>query len=68
MTDGEQPDLSGELSRAEDAAAGGIQVRAVLIEIDDDDDRMPDDDGEDGDAIDGDDDAVEDDDTAPIVA
>jgi hypothetical protein len=67
MTD-EQPDLSGELSRAEEAAAGGIEVRAFLIEMDDDDDQLTADDGDDGDAIDGDDDAVEDDDVAAIDA
>jgi hypothetical protein len=64
MTD-EQPDLSAELSRAEEAAAGGIDVRAFLLEIDDDDDQMTDN----GDDIAFDDDnAVEDDDPAPVDA
>jgi hypothetical protein len=64
MTD-EQPDLSAELSRAEEAATGGIEVRAFLLEIDDDDEQMLDD-GDDGTAIDGDDDDVEDDDPTPV--
>jgi hypothetical protein len=67
MTD-QQPDLSGELSRAEEAATGGIEVRAFLLEIDDDDDQLIDDGEVDGTALDGDDDAVEDDDPAPVEA
>jgi hypothetical protein len=64
MTD-EQPDLSAELSRAEEAAAGGIEVRAFLLEIDDDDDQLTDD----GDDVAcEDDDAVEDDDATPVDA
>ena len=39
MTD-DQIDLSGELSRAEEAAAGGIEVRAILFEMDDDDEQL----------------------------
>jgi hypothetical protein len=66
MTD-EQPDLSAELSRAEEAAHGGIQMRAVLVEIDDDDDRLETA-GEAVDALDGDDDVVEDDDAVEIDA
>jgi len=65
MTD-EQPDLSAELSRAEEAATGGIEVRAFLLEIDDDDDQLIDDGDDDGSATD--DDAVEDDDPAPVDA
>ena len=65
----EQPDLSGELSRAEEAATGGIEIRAFLIEMDDDDDQMIDDDSDgDGSPLDGDDDAVEDDDPTPVDA
>jgi hypothetical protein len=63
----EQPDLSGELSRAEEAATGGIEIRAFLIEMDDDDDQMIDDgDGDDGTAPD--DDEVEDATAEPIDA
>ena len=66
MTD-EQPDLSAELSRAEEAATGGIEVRAFLLEIDDDDDQLIDD-GDDDDGTAPDDDAVEDTDAEPIDA
>jgi hypothetical protein len=66
MTD-EQPDLTLELSRAEEAATGGIQVRPFLLEIDDDDDQLIDDDpGDDGSTPD--DDAVEDPDPTPVEA
>jgi len=63
----EQPDLSGELSRAEEAAAGGIEIRAFLLEIDDDDDQLIDD-GPDDDGTAPDDDAVEDADATPVDA
>lgn len=66
MTD-EQPDLSAELSRAEEAATGGIEIRPFLIEMDDDDDQMIDD-GPDDDGTAPDDDAVEDDDPTPVDA
>ena len=62
----EQPDLSLELSRAEEAATGGIEIRAFLLEIDDDDDQLTEDGDDDGTAPD--DDAVEDTDAEPIDA
>ena len=65
MTDQQQPDLTGEQARAQHAASSGIEVRAAVLDIDDDDDTL--DDG-DGDAHDDDDDAIEDGDDAAIDA
>jgi hypothetical protein len=69
MTDEQQPDLTGEQARAQDAAASGIEVRAAVLEIDADDDTLeageP---GEVGDAQDDDDDAIEDADDAAVEA
>jgi hypothetical protein len=42
MTDANQPDLTAEKAREHEAAAGGIQARAVVLEIDEADDAMPD--------------------------
>jgi hypothetical protein len=58
MTDEQQPDLTGEQEREQEAAAGGMEVRAAVLEIDADDDMLEE--GEPGDAEDDDDDAIED--------
>jgi hypothetical protein len=58
MTDQQQPDLTGEQARAQEAAANGIEVRAAVLEIDADDETLEA--GEPGDAQDDDDDVVED--------
>jgi hypothetical protein len=64
MTDQQQPDLSGEQARAQEAASNGIEARAAILEIDADDDTLQA--GEPGDAQDDDDDAVEDDDETAV--
>ncbi len=66
MTDDQQPDLTGEQARAQDAASSGIEVRAAVLEIDADDDTLES--GEPGDAQDGDDDAIEDGDETAVDA
>jgi hypothetical protein len=66
MTEEQQPDLTGELARAEEAAAGGIQIRAAVLEIDADDGALEP--GEDAEAPIGDDDEVEDADDEAITA
>jgi hypothetical protein len=66
MTDEQQPDLTGEQEREHEAASSGIEVRAAVLEIDDDDDALQD--GEPGDAEDDDDDAVEDTDDVEVTA
>ena len=66
MTDQQQPDLTGEQARAQDAASNGIEVRAAVLEIDADDDTLED--GEPGDAQDDDDDAIEDGDETAVDA
>jgi hypothetical protein len=58
-----QPDLTGEQERAEEAATGGILIRAVALDLDtSDDDLEPGVDA--GDARDDDDEMVEDQDAA----
>ena len=37
MTDEQQPDLTGEQEREQEAASSGIEVRAAVLDIDDDD-------------------------------
>ena len=66
MTDEQQPDLTGEQARAQDAASSGIEVRAAVLEIDADDDTLEA--GEPGDAQDDDDDAIEDGDETGVDA
>jgi hypothetical protein len=66
MTDEQQPDLTGEQARAQEAAASGIEVRAAILEIDADDDSLEA--GEAGDAQDDDDDAIEDADDGAVDA
>jgi hypothetical protein len=66
MTDQQQPDLTGEQSREQQAASSGIEVRTAVLEIDADDDTLEV--GEPGDAEDDDDDAVEDSDEATVDA
>jgi hypothetical protein len=66
MTDEQQPDLTGEQEREQEAAATGIEVRAAVLEIDDDDGALEA--GEPGDAEDDDDDAVEDTDDVAVGA
>ena len=66
MTDEQQPDLTGEQEREQEAASSGIEARTAVLEIDDDDALMQD--GEDGDAEDDDDDAIEDDDDGEVDA
>jgi hypothetical protein len=69
MTDEQQPDLTGEQARAQEAAANGIEVRAAVLEIDADDDTLEAGEaGEVGDAQDDDDDAIEDADDAAVEA
>ena len=66
MTDQQQPDLTGEQARAQDAASNGIEARAAVLEIDADDDALEA--GEAGDAEDDDDDTVEDDEETAVDA
>jgi hypothetical protein len=66
MTDEQQPDLTGEQAREQEAASSGIELRAAVLEIDDDDDALEA--GEPGDAEDDDDDAVEDTDEPTVDA
>ena len=66
MTDEQQPDLTGEQARAQDAASSGIEARAAVLEIDVDDDTLEA--GEAGDAQDDDDDAIEDGDETAVDA
>jgi hypothetical protein len=66
MTDEQQPDLTAEKEREEEAASNGIEVRPAVLEIDDDDDALEA--GEPGDAEDDDDDAIEDTDEMAIGA
>ena len=66
MTDEQQPDLTGEQEREQEAASSGIEVRAAVLDIDDDDATLPDGDG--GDAEDDDDDAIEDGDDGEVDA
>ena len=66
MTDVQQPDLTGEQARAQDAASGGIEARAAVLEIDAADDALEA--GEPGDAQDDDDDAIEDGDETAVDA
>ena len=69
MTDEQQPDLTGEQARAQEAAANGIEVRAAVLEIDADDDTLEAGEaGEAGDAQDADDDAIEAADDAAVDA
>jgi len=72
MTDEQQPDLTGEQARAQEAAANGIEVRAAVLEIDAVDDTLEAGEageaGEVGDAQDDDDDAIEDADDAAVEA
>jgi hypothetical protein len=69
MTDEQQPDLTGEQARAEDAASSGIEARAAVLEIDADDDTLEAGEaGEAGDAQDDDDDAIEDGDETAVDA
>jgi hypothetical protein len=42
MTDANEPDLTAEKAREREAAAGGIQARAVVLDVDEADDAMPD--------------------------
>lgn len=63
MTDTQQPDLTGERER-EREAAGGIVPRAVVLEIDADDDALEAEPGADAE----DDEAVEDADARPVDA
>jgi hypothetical protein len=64
MNEEQQPDLTGELARAEEAAAGGIEIRAAVLEIDADDATLEP--GED--APIGDDDEIEDVDDEVVTA
>jgi hypothetical protein len=66
MTDEQQPDLTGEQEREQEAATSGIEARTAVLEIDDDDATL--DDSEVGDAEDDDDDVVEDDDDGEVDA
>ena len=66
MTDEQQPDLTGEQAREQQAASTGIEVRTAVLEIDDDDDTLEA--GEPGDAQDDDDDAIEDTDDVGVDA
>jgi hypothetical protein len=66
MTDEQQPDLTAEKEREEEASSSGIEVRPAVLEIDDDDDALQD--GEPGDAEDDDDDAIEDTDDVEVTA
>jgi hypothetical protein len=66
MTDQQQPDLTGEQGREQQAASSGIEVRTAILEIDADDDTLEV--GEPGDAQDDDDDAVEDSDEVTVDA
>jgi hypothetical protein len=66
MTDQQQPDLTGEQGREQEAASNGIEVRAAVLEIDADDDTLEA--GEPGDAHDDDDDAIEDEDETAVDA
>jgi hypothetical protein len=69
MTDEQQPDLTAEKEREEEASSSGIEVRPAVLEIDDDDDALEAGDaGETGDAEDDDDDAIEDADEVAIAA
>jgi hypothetical protein len=68
MTDEQQPDLTAEQERQEEASSSGIEIRPAVLEIDDDDAAIADTDGEPGDAEDDDDDAIEDADEEPIAA
>ena len=65
MTDQQQPDLTGEQERQEEAASSGIETRAAVLEIDADDDALEV--GEVGDAEDDDDDAIEDPDDGDVA-
>ena len=66
MTDQQQPDLTGEQGREQQAASSGIEVRTAVLEIDADDNTLEV--GEPGDAQDDDDDAVEDSDEVTVDA
>jgi hypothetical protein len=66
MTDEQQPDLTGEQEREQEAASSGIETRAAVLEIDDDDATMQEVDG--GDAEEDDDDAIEDGDDGTVDA
>jgi hypothetical protein len=66
MTDEQQPDLTGEQEREQEAASSGIEARTAVLEIDDDDATLED--GGGGDADDDDDDAVEDGDDGEVDA
>jgi len=66
MTDQQQPDLTGEQGREQQAASSGIEVRTAILEIDAEDDTLEV--GEPGDAQDDDDDAVEDSDEVTVDA
>ena len=66
MTDQQQPDLTGEQGREQQAASSGIEVRTAVLEIDADDNTLEV--GEPGDAQDDDDEAVEDTDEATVDA
>ena len=66
MTDEQQPDLTGEQAREQEAASSGIEVRAAVLEIDADDATLEA--GEPGDAQDDDDDAIEDGDETAVDA
>jgi len=68
MTDQQQPDLTGEQEREHEAASSGIESRAAVLEIDDDDTTMQDVDVDGGDAEDDDDDTVEDGDDGQVDA
>ena len=67
MTDEQQPDLTAEKEREEEASSSGIEIRPAVLEIDDDDDML-DEAGEPGDADDDDDDAIEDADDVAVTA
>jgi hypothetical protein len=70
MTDEQQPDLTAEKEREEEASSSGIEIRPAVLEIDDDDDTLDEADeaGEPGDADDDDDDAIEDADDVAVTA
>lgn len=67
MPDEQQPDLTAEKEREEEASSSGIEIRPAVLEIDDDDDTL-DEAGEPGDADDDDDDAIEDADDVAVTA
>jgi hypothetical protein len=63
MSDPNEPHLTAEREREHEAAAAGIECRAVLLDVDTDDTAL-----EDGPEADLDDDeAVEDDDETPVA-